>query len=79
VGFELTTLKVIGHDCIGSCKSNYHMITIMTAPVTSLNVEHWCKWIKNNVIHCSENKGTKNFFIAVLINVLVIILIFHGV
>ena len=23
-GFELTTLVVIGTDCIGSCKSNYH-------------------------------------------------------
>jgi hypothetical protein len=31
-GFELTTLVVIGTDCISSCKSNYHMITIMTAP-----------------------------------------------
>ena len=29
-GFELTTLVVIGIDCIGSYKSNYHMITIMT-------------------------------------------------
>jgi hypothetical protein len=26
-GFELTTLVVIGTDCTGSCKSNYHMIT----------------------------------------------------
>jgi hypothetical protein len=26
-GFELTMLVVIGTDCIGSCKSNYHMIT----------------------------------------------------
>ena len=24
-------LAMIGTDCIGSCKSNYHMITIMTA------------------------------------------------
>ena len=24
--FELTTSVVIGTDCIGSCKSNYHMI-----------------------------------------------------
>jgi len=24
-GFELTTLVVIGTDCTGSCKSNYHM------------------------------------------------------
>ena len=32
VGFELTTLVVIGTDCIGSCKSNYNMIMTMTAP-----------------------------------------------
>ena len=25
-------LVVIGIDCLGSCKSNYHMITKMTAP-----------------------------------------------
>jgi hypothetical protein len=31
-GFELTTLVVIGTDCIGSHKSNYHMITTTTAP-----------------------------------------------
>jgi hypothetical protein len=26
-GFELTTLVVIGTNCIGSCKPNYHTIT----------------------------------------------------
>ena len=31
LGFELATLVVIGTDCIGSCKSNYHMTT--TAPL----------------------------------------------
>jgi len=31
VGFELTTLVVIGTDFIGSCKSNYHTITVTTA------------------------------------------------
>jgi hypothetical protein len=31
-GFELTTLVVIGTDCIGSYKSNYHTITTTTAP-----------------------------------------------
>ena len=31
--FELTTSVVIGTDCIGSCKSNYHMIVAMTASV----------------------------------------------
>ena len=30
--FELTTLVVIGSDCTGSCKSNYHAVTTTTAP-----------------------------------------------
>jgi hypothetical protein len=34
--FELTTLVVIGTDCIGSGKSNYHSITITTAPSTGM-------------------------------------------
>jgi hypothetical protein len=29
-GFELIILVVIGTDCTGSCKSNYHTITTMT-------------------------------------------------
>ena len=29
---KLTMLVVIGTDCIGSCKSNYHSIKTMTAP-----------------------------------------------
>ena len=32
-GFELTTLVVIGIDCTGSCKSNYHTMTTTTAPI----------------------------------------------
>jgi hypothetical protein len=31
--FELTTSVMIGTDCIGSCKSNYHAITTTTAPI----------------------------------------------
>jgi hypothetical protein len=31
--FELPTSVVIGTDCIGSIKSNYHTITATTAPV----------------------------------------------
>ena len=30
-GFEITTLVVIGTDCISSCKSNYHTITTTTS------------------------------------------------
>ena len=42
-GFKLTMLVVIGTDCIhvGSCKSNYHTITTMTAPRIKLN-SYWC-------------------------------------
>ena len=29
---EIQTIVVIGTDCTGSCKSNYHMITTKTAP-----------------------------------------------
>jgi hypothetical protein len=31
-GIEFTTLVVIGTDCTGSCKCNYHTVTIMMAP-----------------------------------------------
>ena len=31
-GIQLTTLVVIGIDCIGSCKSKYHTITNVTVP-----------------------------------------------
>jgi hypothetical protein len=31
-GLELKMLVVIGTDCIGSCKSNYHTITTTMAP-----------------------------------------------
>ena len=34
MGFELTTLVVIGTDCTSSCKSNYHTYTIMTTTAT---------------------------------------------
>ena len=32
-GLELTTLVVVGTDCIGSCKSNHCTITTTMAPV----------------------------------------------
>jgi hypothetical protein len=34
-GFELTTLVVIGTDCIGNYKSNYYTIT-----TTTVTIEH---------------------------------------
>ena len=40
VGFELTTLVVIGTDCTGSCISNNHTIATMTAPMSKECVYH---------------------------------------
>jgi hypothetical protein len=37
VEVELTMLVVIDTDCIGSCKSNYHMITTTMAPVVGFD------------------------------------------
>jgi hypothetical protein len=51
VGFKLKMLVVIGTDCIGSYKSNYHKITTTTAPYFSTE---WlftnCKGIINTTI-----------------------------
>jgi hypothetical protein len=38
--FKFTTSVVIGTDCIGCCKSNYHMMTDTTAPVKVSNDCH---------------------------------------
>jgi hypothetical protein len=40
-GLELATLVVIGTDCTGSCKSNYHMITTATPPKIKLGKHYW--------------------------------------
>ena len=41
--FEITTSVVIGTDCRGSCKSNYHTITV-TAPYKPRLLTHIWKW-----------------------------------
>jgi hypothetical protein len=33
MGFKLTTSVLIGTECTGGCKSNYHTIPTMTAPI----------------------------------------------
>ena len=38
MGFELTTLVVIGTDCIGSCKFKYHTIKTTTIQVVVIKV-----------------------------------------
>jgi len=44
--FELTTLMVIGTDCIGSCKSHYHTITSTMTPTfidkNNTYTNHYC-------------------------------------
>jgi hypothetical protein len=47
--FKLTTSVVIGTDCIGSCKSNYHTITAMMAPMRGMNLSlvHQQKYLPN--------------------------------
>ena len=37
-GVECKTSVVIGTDCIGSCKSNYHRIMVATAPYSHVEV-----------------------------------------
>jgi len=53
VGFEPTISEVIGTDCIGSCKSNYHTITAKTAPfkinITSISELSPLKRIKDGL------------------------------
>ena len=61
VGFELT-LVVIGTDCIGSCKSNYHTIMTTTAPYLDMNYvpedwiwfDFWCLTSLGNISAISD-------------------------
>ena len=55
-GFECTTLVMIGTDCIGNNKSNYHTITIKMA---SCNVGHLGFFNR----HKYENYATDELFI----------------
>ena len=48
VGIELTTLVVIGTDCTGSCKSNYHTIMTTTAPWQSILQETFQTSLQSN-------------------------------
>jgi hypothetical protein len=60
VGCKLTMLVVIGTDCIGSCKSNYHTITTTTAPYKFMFVKYsrnnytseWVNFVKNTLDTC---------------------------
>ena len=52
-GFELTTLVVIGTDCIGSCKSNYQTIMTTMAPYTLYVSGHF---YRNQEFYVSVNQ-----------------------
>jgi hypothetical protein len=55
-GVEHTTSVVIGTDCIGSCKSNYHTITATTTPASKMR-DHVCVlgvWILPLFLRSSE-------------------------
>ena len=72
VGFELTVSVVIGTDCIGSCKSNYHMITTTTP----------CKNNKVGGHVCVLRVSILSFYMIFLIRFLncfdsVVFLVFH--
>ena len=68
-GFKLTTLVVIGSDCTGSCKSNYHMITITTtaAPITPLVPSNFC----NNHTTLFIQVWHKNHYNFIYISILI--------
>jgi hypothetical protein len=53
-GFELTKLVVLGTDCIDSCKSHYHTITMAPCNLVIWAVDHYTsKWNKGSQIQVS--------------------------
>jgi hypothetical protein len=56
-GFQLITLVVIGTDCMGICKTNYHTMTTTTTPYTPINSDAFIlpKYVKRQSI----NQGKK--------------------
>ena len=75
--FELTTSVVIGTDCIGSCKSNYHTITATTSLfmdhelqalwLNVINAEFWLRCISWYSIPHTEN-SVQVFYVWLFIN-----------
>jgi hypothetical protein len=59
-GIQLTTLVVIGNDCTGSCKSNYHTITTTTAPYFKWN-NILCKCIYDVYLQIHHVQCTVSF------------------
>jgi len=69
-GFELSTIVIIGTDCKGSCKSNYHSSTTTTAPISPSNIcsissasgivvlylKNFVNPLQNNAVKCCYRK-----------------------
>jgi bacterioferritin-associated ferredoxin len=56
---EIATLVVIGSDCTGSCKSNYHMITTTTVrPIVKLYILF--QTVRENMLKRSAMQSFKN-------------------
>jgi hypothetical protein len=51
--FELTTSVVIGTDCIGICKSNYHVITTNDSPFLHFWQKTWQKYNNGRIFYCN--------------------------
>jgi hypothetical protein len=53
--FELTIWVVTGTDCIDSCKSNYHTITVTTARKCDILIRLICKSYLSCYLWCTGN------------------------
>ena len=63
-GLELTTLVAIGTDCTGSCKSNYHMITMRTPlPPLIVWLSPWRRVFKAISVHQGEVYSIQHYVI----------------
>ena len=59
--FELTTLVVVGTDCICSCKYNYHTITAtLSLKMTCVNYQY------NETLMCSPSAGRAIYLIPLI-------------
>jgi hypothetical protein len=58
VGFELTTLMVIGTDCMGSCKSNYNTITTTAAPNNTMTKRKMTSNNTQNITQKTKDRVT---------------------
>ena len=64
---ELTTSVVIGTDCIGLCKSNYHMITATTFFLGNVLKNKILKHLKKTLFYVGEYcLYSKNYIVQTL-------------